>query len=81
MILLDERLATPGRLVWVAGDFGEPRRLAVILEGGGSAGNGRRWLDVAYVVDQDDLTIFRCLSDQQRFPDLALWEPIRKEVG
>lgn len=77
---MDEKLATPGRLVWVAGSLGGPPRLAVILEGGAPLGNGERWVDVVYLVGCEDLTVSRCLSEQRRFPDLALWEDTRQEV-
>ncbi len=77
---MDEKLATPGRLVWVEGSFGRPPRLAVILEGGGSVGDGERWIDVAYLAGCEDLTVSRCLSERRRFPDLALWEDVRQEA-
>lgn len=78
---MDERLATPGRLVWVTTGRTSPRQLGVILEGGAPVGGAVRWVDVVYVVGTDDLTVSRCRSDQDRFPNLALWEPVREEVS
>ena len=78
---MDERRATSGRLVWVRPGGDSLRQLAVILEGGAPVGPGERWIDVAYVAGEADLTVSRCLSDQGRFPGLALWESVRQEAS